>query len=52
MKKKKEKKNKASFKRGASFVLDMGTNIHKDKQKEENKLNCRKKGDWHFPILT
>lgn len=42
---KKEKKNKASLKRGASFVLDLGTRVYKDKKKEENKFNCRKKED-------
>lgn len=45
LKMKKEKKNKASLKRGAAFVLDLGTRVHKDKKKEENKFNCRKKED-------
>jgi len=45
LKMKKEKKNKTSLKRGAAFVLDLGTRVHKDKKKEENKFNCRKKED-------
>lgn len=52
MKKKKKNENIASFKRGAAFVLDLGTMVHKDKKKEDKKRNCRKKEDWHFPILT
>jgi hypothetical protein len=36
-------KNQGSFKRGAKFVLGLGTKIIKDKKKEWSKKFCRDK---------
>lgn len=35
-------KNPSSVKRGAKFVMNLGTRVVPDKKKQENKNKCRK----------
>lgn len=43
MKKMKKMKNKAAFRRGASFVLNKGTKVVPNKKRQQNKKHCRGK---------
>lgn len=41
--KKNKPENPNSFKRGAAFVIGMGSKVHKDKKKDQAKKACRRK---------